>query len=468
MPLTPAINTKVKIKPVLPQLVHSGAYEGPCRVGEKENLTPQADRQRNQQQYDDFTSRLNKGLGEGIEILPPATVQWSDDFVVPDAQLRKLAPDAYEADIILVGDAGLPQYPAVRIAQQFGKPVAMVWQLASVDVAAYLRARGLDGYAFMDYEALAAFLRLFRVKKALRCTRLLIALQGDLLPMGVVSSIYDLEGLRERYGIEHKLITATELLQAMRDLSPEQQESAEQMTQQLITQAQQSDMTAQQLLPSTKFYLAARQTLAKYQCNAFTLPCFEICASQVMEKEQVVFCLAHSLLKDEGIPSACEGDINVLLAMSVLMYLSRQSAHMGNTYVTDVQENLIRVHHDVPGLKMKGFDSPDLPYGIKNFTVGGWGGTLRYDISRDEGEVVTIARFNPQGSALLATSGQVVGCHGYMEVGCSLAYELRVPDARQLFELQQDFGHHFALVFGDHIADLKRLGSLVGFEVITV
>ena len=460
------VDAKVKIKPVFIQFVHSAAYEGPCRVGKREDLTPEADRHRGENRFNQFIQQLKKHVGADAELLEPTSLEWKDDFVVPTSELQRLEPDIYRADLVLLDSTGLPQYPSVSIAERYGKPIAMIGSLAAIDTAAYLRARGLEGYVFLDYEDFNHFLSLLRVRKALQETRLLIATKGNLLTTGAVSSIYDLEELRRRYGVNHTLITTEELLDAMRSLSPEQAQEAEQIADELIANAEETQMRREDLLPSVRFYVATRQTLARYECNAFTLPCFEICRTQVMEQERVVFCLSHTLLKDEGIPSACEGDVNVLMAMSVLMYLSKKSAHMGNTYPTDLENNIISVHHDVPGLKMKGFGEPGLPYAIKNFTVAGWGATIRYDISRDLGEAVTIARFDPHGAKLLVASGEVTGCHGYLDVGCSLGYELRIKDAAGFYRSQQDFGVHFGLVFGDYVQDLKELGSLAGFEVI--
>ncbi len=466
MDIERAIDQRVRIKPVFPQLTHSAAYEGPCRVGKPEDLTPEADRIRNRQALEAFEAQLEEDLTDEVEVLETTVVEWTDDFVVPDAELAKLEPDVYTADVILVAYASLPQYPTVKIAERFGKPLAMIGQVGTVDVTAYLRARGMEGYAFLGWDDLNSFLSLLRVRKALEHTRMLIALKGEIVPTGVVSSIYDLEALKRRFGVQHTVITAEEILEVMRGLPDDAAEQARELTAELIGNAEQSDMSEEQLLPSVRFYLAARRTLAKHEANAFTLPCFEICATQVMEQEKVGFCLAHSLLKDEGIPSACEGDVNVLMSIAVMMYLSRKTPHMGNTSVADRAGSVIRVGHDVPGLKMKGFDEPDVPYGVKNFNVGGWGGTLRYDISRDIGETATIARFNPDGTALLVASGEVVGCRGYMDVGCSLAYELRVADAEGFFRLEQDFGHHFALVLGDYVAQVHELGRLAGFEVV--
>lgn len=36
-----------------------------------------------------------------------------------------------------------------------------------------------------------------------------------------------------------------------------------------------------------------------YDCNAFTMPCFEVCATRELDKRKLTFCLAHSLFKDE-------------------------------------------------------------------------------------------------------------------------------------------------------------------------
>jgi hypothetical protein len=53
-----------------------------------------------------------------------------------------------------------------------------------------------------------------------------------------------------------------------------------------------------------------------------------------------------------------------------------------------------------------------------------------------------------------------------VDVGCTAVHEFEVEDAARLFHCQQDSGHHFAVVFGDYVEDLKHLGYLAGFEVV--
>jgi len=461
MALDRAVDVKVRIKPVLSRLVHHTAYEGPCRVGERSNLTPEADLAAGEAAFNRFVAALEQGLTRDAELLEPALLTWRDDFVITDETFAQVEKDVHLADVIVFQPAGLGQYVATGMAHRYGKPMVTVGQVGAVDIVAYLRAHGMEGWAVYDVEDLNRLLRLLYVRKALARTRMLIATNNNLLPLGVVSSIEDLAGLRDRFGIEHRVRSSDELLDRMRHLPPEQAAEAEALTRELIEGAEQCDMTFDQLLPSVRFYVAARAVLEDYNCNAFTLPCFEICATTVMEQDRVTFCLAHTLLKDEGIPSACEGDVNVLLSIALLTYLSGKSVHMGNTSVINRQDNIIAVHHDVPGLKMSGLDGERSPYGIKNFTVAGWGGTLRYDLSRHKGEPATILRFNPDGDAFIAAVGEVVGCENYMAVGCSLQYHIKLEDADGFYRAMQSYGHHFALVLGDYGEELAELADVL-------
>jgi len=461
------INVKVNVKPVFIQLIHSSPYEGPCRVGRSEELTPEAERARGKAQFEAFTQELRENLGLDARLLEPVYMEWGDDFALPQAELAKLEPDIRDADLILIAPSGLTQYPAVTIAHQYGKPIGRMGWVGSVDIAAYLRSRGLEGYAFLDYEHLNRTLSLLKVRKAFHRTRILVAVEGNAgVPTGVVSSIWDLEGLKRRYGVDYTCISAMDLIREMDGLGEAERRQAEELTDRLLGNAVEVHMSREDLRQSVNFYLAARRALERYESNAFVIPCFEICAKRVPEERRITFCLTHSLLKDEGIPSACEADTNVLMAIALLMYLSGKSAYMGNSYLVDREENVLAVHHDVPGLKMKGLEGPDLPYEIRNFTMGGWGATIRYDFSQDVGTPVTLARFDPTGTKVLVIKGEIVGCGGFDQVGCSLSVHIKVRDIVDLFHKELDFGHHLAMVYGDYLDEIKELGEIMGFEVV--
>jgi len=132
------------------------------------------------------------------KVLAPVVFEYHDDFVVREAELQKLELDICETDLVLVS-GGLNQCPAVAIGERYRKPVGLLGWVTSVDVTAYLRSRGLEGYAFLDHDHLNRFLTLLQVRKAFRQTRMLIVTQGNSFPsVGVVSSITDLAGVRDR------------------------------------------------------------------------------------------------------------------------------------------------------------------------------------------------------------------------------------------------------------------------------
>jgi len=464
------MDLKVNIKPVMPFLVHSGIYEGPCRVGDESSLDPRNERIRAEKNFRNFYDSVKSKLKENGELMDPVVLEWSEDWIIPEKELEKLDKDSSNVDLFLIFPSGLPQYPSAEIARRYGRPIAMVGQVSNIDIVAYLRSKGMEGYAPIDLDDLNYLIFLLRVRKWLHHTRFLIVSAGNIIPVGTLSSIRDLEDLKARFGIDYKCIPWQELFSEMDRIakSSSGQRLAENITDKLIKNADKVHMKREYILPSVYFYLAVKNLMKKYSCNAFTTPCFELCVKRVPAERKVTFCLAHSLLKDEGYPSSCEGDINVLLAMTILMYISGKSAYMGNSYLLDKDKNIIAVHHDVPGLKMKGFNKPDLPYEIRNFTVGGWGATIRYDFSRDKGETVTLARFNPTATKLFVARGEIVGCGGFDKVGCSLRAEIKVSDAVKLFHEEAEFGHHLAMVYGDYVNMLKDLGKIIGFNVIEV
>lgn len=45
------VDAKAGVKPVFAQLIHSGAYEGPCRVSNRKSLEPEMERKRGKESF---------------------------------------------------------------------------------------------------------------------------------------------------------------------------------------------------------------------------------------------------------------------------------------------------------------------------------------------------------------------------------------------------------------------------------
>jgi len=447
---------KVNVKPVFGSMVHTEAYEGPCRCGKMEELIPEAERLKNMKAFVKFQEDIKENISPEAKILKPVYIEYDESFVVKEEEFKKLEVDLNDVDLFLLSY----RVPGIEF---YKKPIAMIGKgVTNVDVAAYLRSRGIEGYAPLDYNELNELISLMQVRKAVRHTKILVATGGELIPFGVVSTIWDLEGLKARYGIGYHRIHFSEIF---KELEKVDQKEAEKIAEKIIRNAKKINIKENFIVNDVKFYLAVKNLMKKYGCNAFTFPCFEACSSRLPCKHRVVPCLTHTLLKDHGYPSSCEEDISVLMAMIILMYLSKKSAFMGNPSFVD--EKTIKVVHSVPGLKMNGFDQPDMPYELWHFTAGGWGTKVQVNLAANTEKTVTLARFNPTATEILVTRGKVVDCEFY-EVGCSPGVYIEVDNAREIIHKQIDFGHHMAMVYGDYLQKIEKLSELMKFKVVKV
>lgn len=464
----------LNVKPVLIQLVHTKAYEGPCRNGKGVQLTSEYDEKIAAELIAQMKYELPRLYCEKINVMEPTLITWHEDFIMTNEHFRALEKDLGETDIFLVY-GHLCQYGATQIAHKFNKPVGVPGCCLSTDVCAYLKYSGLEGYAYIDYEDAHENFKLLRAKKGISRTRILSILKDDVVTKGVASGIRDFNNLRVKYGIELIYKNAQDMLDEIDKLSEDELKQAEDIKNSLVANAKCVYMPEKEIIKSVCFYLVVKKLLAKYDCNAFMTPCFEICATRRLNDERYTFCLAHSLLKEEGIPSACEADLNSLLALDVLMNIRDVAPHMGNFHpltqreimAMDGRQNLVNIHHSVPTRYMAGRNGKMAEYSLQSFTESGWGVTMRYDFNQDIGKTVTFLRFDPSGTKMLAIKGTIVKDVNHDVIGCSDGFIAEVDDVKDMFRKQKYFGHHFAWTYGDLREELKEFGDVMGIEVVT-
>ena len=145
-----------------------------------------------------------------------------------------------------------------------------------------------------------------------------------------------------------------------------------------------------------KYYLAAKKMMDVYQCNAFSTACHELCTSEIPQNRKFTPCVCHSLMKDEGIPSGCEEDLNALMAMLVMQYAANRPAFMGNpSHETDQDPE--NPSCSSGSMQMNGYGTKPLEYKLWAFTGQGFGGKLQVDFTENNDDYVTLGRFNPAG-----------------------------------------------------------------------
>lgn len=449
-----AIDIKYNIKPLMGILVHSDFWEGPCRGGVREEMLPEAEMKAARQKFEACKQVLTQLIPE-VNVLEPVFVPYDESFVVADSIVAEIEKDMPQTDCLMILNQRIPKI------ERFHKPlISFTHAVSAADTCAYLRSIGMEAWYAIDLQELNEQLHLLWVRKAVANTRVLILTAGEIPTWGLLSNIKDLEGLRSRYGVEIVKKPFTDIFRYMDEITDEE---AEVLTEKLYQNAQENRVCKSFLASDVKYYLAAVRMMEFYGCNAFSTACVELCRSRIPQERKFVPCITHTLFKDAGIPSACEEDLNALMAMLVLSYTAARPAFMGNPlYESD---EMISIHHSVPGLKMNGYDKPDMDYSIYPFTGQGFGGKIQIDFAQNETTDVTFGRFDPTGKKMLLTTGKVLKSK-YTMAYCSPYYFIQVEDARRFLHTMMDFGHHQALIFGSWRETVRKLSGLMGFEVV--
>ncbi len=465
--------TKLNLKCVMTNIVHSDSWEGPCRW---KGAAPAEEAANAQKAFSFWTKQLRQGDiaidTTAVNVLEPVHITFKEDFVLTPAQLAKLKGDIKETDAFFVAPWG-SSVASYDLAHKFNKPIVMLGQgCRQVDIAAYTTSKGFTAFACADIEELNNVLAALRAKKIFRQTRILFPTSRGLPAVASVASINDLPDLRKRLGVSVKTISYRELADEMKKVlaSKDLQTRAEMYADELVSNTRQTLLGRQYVVSSVQFYQAVTNLLARHRCNAFTIECFEFCSSRLPEQWKITPCLAHTLLKDQGFASSCEADLGALLAMQMLMAVSGKSSHMGNA--DPVEDGDFTINHSVPGLKMNGFDKPDLAYKLGHFTESGWGTKFIVNLADNETHKVTVARVNPDATGVLVLLGDLVGAGGWEQdnIGCSVKAFIRPPKGRsdEFMTKRTRYGNHLPWVFGEYSNRMKILAGLLGLDADVV
>ena len=449
-----AMDEKLVVLPVIGSLNHTHFWEGPCRAGHREDMTPEAEKAAFDRIFAAEQARL-KDMAPEIEVLPAIDARYYEDFVTPQSVFDQIDAQINRVDVLLPMGWRTPKlerYDKTFVVLQNGNE--------GIDFSAYCRSLGREAYVCMDRKDLDALLHLLWVRKVVRSTRALVLTAGAQPTFGIQSLIRDPEILRRRYGMEIIKMPFTSIFDYMDRISDE---ASEPLVNELLGGSMDTRVRLEYFPADIKYYLAARAMMERYGCNAFSTACHELCTSEIPQQRKFTPCVCHSLMKDNGIPSACEEDLNALLAMTILQAAANRPAFMGNPSFEG--EQILKIHHAVPALHMNGYGSEPLKYKLWAFTGQGFGGKLQVDFTENKSDYVTLARFNPAGDAVCVKVGRVLRSE-YDDVYCSPNYFIEMDDARSFMHELAGFGHHQVLVFGDWMKEMKLLGKLMDFKVI--
>jgi hypothetical protein len=471
---SPYLN-KLIVKPVLTSMYHTDIWEGPCRwKGE----TTEQELKNAAASLESFRKKVKDDSVDRsiVDMMEPGQILFMEDFIIKEEEFKKIDEDANKADVLYINPSGC-SISNYDVAIRYKKPVVLTNGLncRTVDVAAYFRSKGLECYVPNSPAETNQQFALLKARKNFSQTRILFPTDRKWPSVCSCAGINEPEKLKGQFGIELITISYDELSKEMGRIKNDRtlNHEAEEMADTVFNNANRSFIDKKYVVSSMEFYQTIVNLMKRHNCNAFTIECFEFCTSRLPQKWSITPCLIHTMLKDMGIPSACEGDLGGLLAMHMLMSLSNKSPHFGNMFYQIAGKGVLTVNHSVPGIKMNGFDKPGLPYQLARFTNNGWGTKVVIDFMKNETKEVTVARMNPTGTGVLVLKGTLVGSKGWDEdlIGCAVSAHIvgiESGTAEEFVKKQVDYGNHLPWVYGDYADQLKKLGDLTGVNVVVV
>ena len=513
MSILKAADIRLTIRPVLLGLEHRYFYEGPCRFGQGEALQPGFDKFANEELFTRFLEKLKQYLPEGVDVLEPVRAGRTDDWENTLEMWKNLGSAMVDADAaFFFTNIGLDDI-VVEFASRFSTPIIIDPESAFSPITDYAAIVAKDPerevYAPLCWSEATKLLSALRAKKVIRNTRILLVNRfNSAVSFSSVDTFTNHELITRRLGARFRYVNAHELLDQMSplpeggnhttpgrvtpNLTEEDLKEANAMADELLAGAEVADISRQYLINSLVAYITVRKNLELLECNGFTAPCPDICSTRRINEMKFTFCLTHSLMMEQGIPSSCEYDADSVLSQQALIAVSGQRPYMGNTTPLPYEEkekefmSLARWPSDEVKAKLIAEDPHNLyvmehsvanrcyrkpaekgRYALRHFAHDQkFGAVLRYDFDQDAGQTVTLCRFSPNGDKLFISRGEVVCGDGYGANNCNNLVIFRVKDQMDCYKKQCLVGNHVALVYGDYTEELTALAEVLGIEIL--
>jgi hypothetical protein len=509
--ISKTIDVKLNVRPISLGMYHEYIFEGPCRFGSGDQLSTEYDLETNAEVHQFMVQAIEAAVpSEDVNLLEPMLIQYDESFFTKDEHLEEMAKDLNEVDLFLFSTMAVGDI-LLEFAHRYKKPMIVLGACLNTASTAALLSRGYPIYPVETLSDAAKLMTVLKTRKALAETKVLslVRLNSNNAP-GIFDSFISLDEVTRKFGTRFTHYNIHEFFDQTKNVPPgtnpttpgrdehnindKDEKAISRKTKAFISGAVENDMTFEDIVPSMRAHYLVRKIMSRLGCNAFTSPCFDVCSTRRFNEERFTFCLNHALNNEEGIVSSCEYDICSVLSMVALSCIAKSAPYMGNCIPNPIKngllqafsqmmfnpdsvaeaieelgdrDNLVLTFHAVPNRNLNGFGEPKAPYAIRPFTGSGWGVTLRYDFSMDNGNEITMCRFGPDCKTLFVAKGTIVGGIGYTDTSCSEGVFFEVEDSNELFQKISRFGNHQPLVYGNHVEAVTMLGKVLGLEVIT-
>ena len=272
----------------------------------------------------------------------------------------------------------------------------------------------------------------------------------------------DLKLAEEKLGVRFEEVPTEELATRLKKLGNSERAKAKELTEELVNEASKhrraKPLAGAEMEEAAELYVAMKGVLEERVGDAVTI----VCSPWIRGSDMPVPCVALTLLQEEGIPAACQGDIDALLTMILFKRASGLASFMGGGIKAGGH---LGVNHCVLSRRMLGMMTPQQPYYISDYHGRKNSPTIHTAIPR--GTLVTVARLTRNLENLILTSGGVVADQD-LEDRCRNTVVVEVKDRARVLRAVKGIQQHLVVACGDLINAMTTLAKEAGIGVIAV
>lgn len=264
--------------------------------------------------------------------------------------MARLTPDDF--CLVFIATGGVERM-VIQHFEQLPRPTLLLADgmqnslAASLEISAWLRARGMKS-EILHGELSHVIQRIFVLQANFEAQRRLAGSRIGVIgtpSAWLIASEVDYLLSKQRWNIDYVDIPLEKVYDYYRAVTDDEvgEDCASLATQALACR----EATPEDMLKAMRLYRAIRRIVTEEKLDALTLSCFRL-----LDETDTTGCLALSLLNDEGIPAACEGDLQAIFTMLAVRSMTGKESFMANPSLVNARTNEVVFAHCTIGLKL--------------------------------------------------------------------------------------------------------------------
>lgn len=223
--------------------------------------------------------------------------------------------------------------------------------------------------------------------------------------------------------------------------------------------------TKEQVLAAAKHYITMRRLLKKTGCNGLTVS-GTLCI-RARPPNANPACVAVSKLLDDGIPAACQKDVDSAKCMRLMLSLVGRPGFMGNT-CADTVSNTLLISHCTSSLKLEGPDKRyRAPYMLRDFhAMGGVSVMAAWPVGRE----VTVLDFLDKATVIVGQGRIVANSDNVPQPpcgGCRTSVDIALEGVGDILAVKCPTLHHYVVLgrSARSVVNYCKLAGLKAFDL---